>query len=82
MENTQEGNGYFFAVGNPDIGGMPEVVGYDDSAPPIFVTELNQDGGKYSKINDPKTGKSYSTKSKKGKKILQGYLNLILNYIN
>ena len=74
MNYQQQGNGYYLAVGESDIGGQAIVNSYDDCCPPIFVGELIQSGGKYNYITNPKTGRKVSIYGKLGKKILKNYI--------
>ena len=86
---NQTGNGYYFSVHKPDIGGQMEVSGYPDHTPPIFIDKLmsnntnivpNQSGGNpYRKIFNPKSGRMVNLQGKLGEKILQSYISILQN---
>lgn len=75
------GGGYYPAVQNKKIGGLPEIVSYPDCNKPIDspkefgnIVKLNLQGGGYNKIVNPITGRKVSIFGKLGKKILKNYL--------
>lgn len=86
---NQYGNGYYPAVNNPRIGGLPEIVSYSDCSNcqsnnfknvlPLKNQFKNyQNGGNlYNYIVNPKTGKKVSAKGKIGKKIIKEYINTL-----
>ncbi len=93
-KHYQKGNGFFFNVNNPNIGGLPEVSGYPDCCPPVFMdklmsnntNEIPQSGGKKkkSKKNKKSNYKTiYNPKTKRFVK-LEGKIGqqIIKNYVN
>lgn len=72
LKDKQLGKGYSIGVDSPNIGGLPEIVAYDDCSPPI----LYKGGGYKRKIN-----KSRYIKLKKNKRNKQegGAYNFIIN---
>tara|TARA_B100001093_G_C26854897_1_gene1026918 strand:+ start:2536 stop:3006 length:471 start_codon:yes stop_codon:yes gene_type:complete len=83
----QAGGGYYFNLAGKRVGGLPQLVKVQDPLPAKFVNNKNtyqkplylQKGAAniYNKIINPKTGRKVSVFGKKGKIILNKYLNKI-----
>ena len=81
----QSGGGYYLAVGQKRVGGLPEVVSVFDPIPPKYSPKgagqypkpsflTNQKGGAYNFIVNPETGRRVKLNGKIGKRVLKNYL--------
>ena len=87
--SNQYGKGYFLDVSGQRVGGLPEVQAVFDPNPPKYHPKSNalkkypkpsfcnkQKGGGYDYIVNPKTGRRVKIDGKKGKEVLNSYLNI------
>lgn len=85
---NQYGKGYYLDVSQNRVGGLPEVQAVFDPKPPVVHPKSNalknypqpsfcnsQNGGAYNYIVNPETGRKVRLDGKKGKEVLQKYLN-------
>jgi len=81
----QTGKGYFPNVSSEKIGGLPEITPYFDCNKPkyhpkqaLFTShKINQTGGAYLYIINPKSNRKVSIYGKTGKRVLKNYLKMI-----
>jgi hypothetical protein len=94
QQQKQLGKGYSIGVDSPNIGGLPEIVAYDDCSPPILYKgggyKKNKKKSRYIKLNKNKRNKqeggayNFIINPKTGKKVsIYGLIgeNIINNYI-
>ena len=75
--NIQYGKGYYPGVEKIRIGGLTEIVSYDDTQPPT----LNQRGSGYNYIINPKSGRHVLITGKIGKSIIRNYMKYLFKSV-
>lgn len=67
------GGGYYQGLYNTRIGGLPEIISYDDCKPPTY----NQEGSGYAYITNPKSKRRVSIRGSIGRQILKNYIKYV-----
>jgi len=67
------GGGYYQGLYNTLMGGLPEIISYDDCKPPTY----NQEGSGYAYITNPKSKRRVSIRGVIGRQILKKYIKYV-----